>query len=519
MFHLWQTLIRAGLCPDDAAIGEWVTDHDPQRDLLPSMVRAWQTSSDASDVSTADRCSQRLAILRERQDSGGQLTWNIPGTASGTAATWLGNRLAWWPRGVLAGRRVGLVSSRLGRRLDRQKAWFAALRTACIRLDPTRDILLTSEAITSQRFVQRCGQLFGVPVLCLEIERESERALQRWSQRILASEAPSSSSQHRVYLSPSVAAGESQQMSDEQVTTPARDRAMIALSELLIALHIRPNGNVHRLLESRLARPDYPPASVFLALGDGLVPRKIAEPLMDLGAVGWYIMDGDSSADQDIPPPWMQATSRTTPAAPIIDCPSTEDWPYLTHCTRRREGPWPDQDENAYLDDLLLDRCGADHSALAALWRILRNRRLLASNELVRGDEAVVSLTAVPLREIHQLRTFRSHLARWDFEPYGICIRRDWLQQQGARPVHYGGDSLWDQLPVDERPFFQRRQSQTAGGAVMDWTVEREWRLRGDLRLDEIPSDAAIVFVPTRVEARQLAAGSPWPVAVLDQRS
>jgi hypothetical protein len=391
------------------------------------------------------------------------------------------------------------------------------LRTACIRLDPTSDVLLTTKAVSSQKFIQRCGQLFGVPILRLDLEHGSTETLRDWSRRVFTQKDRPSDAQHRVYLSPSASVNEPNRPEDGLAMTPVRDRAMVALSELLVVLHLRANGNVHRLLKSRLACSEFPAASVFLVIGDGLVPRKLAEPLMDMGAVGWYMVDENASARRNPLPPWTEVCARGRSAAPIVDCPSSEDWPYLTHCTRGRLGPWPGQAEEAYLDDLLLDRSGADHSALAALWRIVRSRRLLASSELVRGPEPVVSLTAVPLPEIHQLRTFRSHLGRWDFEPYGICIRRDWLQQQGARPVHYGDDSLWEQLDTAERPFFQKSHSRTGKGAVLDWTVEREWRLLGDLRLNEIPRDAAIVFVPTRQEAHQLAMASPWPVAVLDR--
>jgi len=162
-----------------------------------------------------------------------------------------------------------------------------------------------------------------------------------------------------------------------------------------------------------------------------------------------------------------------------------------------------------------LDRAGADHSALAALWRIARSGRLLASSEFVRGETPVVSWTAVPLSELGTLRTYRSHLGRWDFEPYGICIRREWLEGRGARPVQYGDDPLWDALPADDRPFFQKRESHTASGKRIDWTVEQEWRHVGDMELGELPADAALLFVPSEAEARQLAAASPWPIVVL----
>jgi hypothetical protein len=133
---------------------------------------------------------------------------------------------------------------------------------------------------------------------------------------------------------------------------------------------------------------------------------------------------------------------------------------------------------------------------------------------MVRGDVPVVSFTAVPARELGRLHAYRSHLSRWDFEPYGISIRREWLAARGTRPVTYGEESLWDQLPAGDQPFFQLRQSRSAGGTVWDWTVEREWRHVGDVRLDTIPADTACLFVPTAEEARQLAQISRWPVVV-----
>jgi hypothetical protein len=200
----------------------------------------------------------------------------------------------------------------------------------------------------------------------------------------------------------------------------------------------------------------------------------------------------------------------------IVLLPSPESWPYLTHCTRRREGPWPDQDNVDYLDDLILARADADHSALSALKRILSQQRLIATASAIRGGTPVVSFTAVPLAELHRLRVFRPHRGRWDFEPYGICIRRDCLELCGARPVQYGDDQTWDGLSSDDRPFFQLRKTrQTATGGRIDWAVEHEWRVAGDVDLSGIPADDALVFVPTEPEAQALAGVSRWPVTVV----
>ena len=296
---------------------------------------------------------------------------------------------------------------------------------------------------------------------------------------------------------------------------PAADRALAALSERLVVLHARRHGNLDRLLRARLADPAFPAASVFLALGSELVPRDLAGELMGHGAVGWLVLNTLGHADQVAPGPWTPPDQVARKPAPVIAVPPAADGEYLTHCTRRRRGPWPGEAEADFLDDLILDRAGADHSAWAALWRIVQTQRLMASAEMIRGGIPVVSFTAVPLAELPRLRAFRPHLGRWDFEPYGLCVRRDWLASRGARAVRYGDESLWQTLPAEEQAFFQRARSETAGGTVLDWTREQEWRHVGDLALQELPAAAAFLFVPSASEARQLAAVSPWPVAAL----
>ena len=70
---------------------------------------------------------------------------------------------------------------------------------------------------------------------------------------------------------------------------PLRDRVLIAAADQVFALQVRPNGNLHRMLRARLNDSAWPTASVWLALGDSLVPRDIAEELQALGAVGWWL--------------------------------------------------------------------------------------------------------------------------------------------------------------------------------------------------------------------------------------
>jgi hypothetical protein len=509
------TLIEAGLWPAAGGGAAISLPLSPGGDLLPAVCRAWDECVESADNRRQDAAAGKAEALRRAQQSGACLTWGVPNLDMTRMTDWLGQRLVWWPDGAPEGRCVGLVSSRLGQELDRHKPWFAVLRTACMRLDPQQDLLVTAGSTAAQRFVQRGGRLFGLRTLSVEIDREDALSWRGWGRRVLAVIGGVPTTAWRALISPPLHHGDAPAVLEELAGLPAPDRAIFALSDRIVALQVRPEGNLMRLLQARLRLPGSPAASVFLALGPDLVQSEQAGGLLDAGGVGWFVMNAAGQPDHDNPTPWNSAPPTDRKSAPIVPCPPSDGWPYLTHCTRRRSGPWPGENEDKFLDDLILDRAGADHSALAALWRIASSGRLIAGSEFVRGETPVVSFTAVPLSEIRTLRTYRSHLGRWDFEPYGICIRRDWLQRRGVRAVQYGDESLWDALSPTDRPFFQKQASHTASGKVLDWTVEQEWRHIGDLKLDGIPAHAAMLFVPSEAEARQLAASSPWPVAVV----
>ena len=142
-------------------------------------------------------------------------------------------------------------------------------------------------------------------------------------------------------------------------------------------------------------------------------------------------------------------------------------------------------------------------------------RRLLSSGESIRNSTPVVSFTAAKFDDLAQMRVFRSHRGRWDFEPYGIGIDRNWLIASGAREVAYGDESVWEKLEVEDRPFFQKVGDKS--GAI-DWSVEKEWRTIGDVDLSVVPSDCVFVFVPSQAEAEQIASISPWRVVICAPR-
>ncbi len=515
-----ESLSRAGLFPPGIAAANDSLAINHGVDMLPVAIALWELSGEA----TKDRGRKGATFrwLIDQRDQGAALTVGMPRPSGESAEKWLGTRLVWWPDGICAARRVGVASSRLGRQLDEQQAWFAVLRGACAKLDGDRETLLTASGTASARFVEHAAKMFGARVLSIELPRDDRVALRQWLRRIrAANRTEQDGCRYRAIFSPPILdLATSDAAAAEELAVPLRDRALVGLSDRILAVRVRRGGNLHRLLLHRLHDNAWPVASVYVALGADLTASETAGELLDEGAVGWVV------STRQLARPKSGQQSRPTAhslldgprlhrgRAPIIEPPPSDGWSYLTHCTRRRDGPWPEQSAAEFLNDLILERRESAHSALASLARIVNERCLRASSDGIRGGTPVVSFTAAPLDEVARMRVYRSHRGRWDFEPYGICISHDWLAECGVRSVHYGNQQLWQSLASDDRPFFQIGQSVTSE-QVMVWTAEQEWRHVGDVDVRRLPRDAAFVFVPTQEEADRMAEISPWPVAVV----
>ena len=490
-------------------------------DLLPAILQAW----DATPVSGSQRRirgdADQLAWLRRQHAEGAQLTYGLPGETSEATRCWLGDRLAWWPHGIPVGRRVGVVSSRLGKNLGAQRAWFAVFRAACARIDAKSDVMMTAASTTTARFVERAAELFSVRVLRINVDEQGD--LENWCSRIRGS-APTDGDSivKQVFLSPPLV----EPVFDGDMAvgaTPIRDRAVVSACDKLLVFHVRRGGHLYRLIHSRLASRAWKPGTVLMAIGRPFLTKKLTEELLAAGGVGWIVLGAEFARPTSRGAKLLRRIATNHEPQEIITLPPNEQWHYLTHCTRRQDGPWPNQSEQQYLDQLLLDRKESDHSALATLMHMLRVKRLIASSRAIRGGSPVVSFTAAPLDKLTQLRKFRSHRGRWDFEPYGFCLRKEWLQRLGTRPVHYGDDELWTELAPEDRPFFQlrglRQRDSTRVGQDLDheWVAEQEWRHLGDVDLGDLEADAGLLFVPTQLEAQRLAAISRWPITVIGE--
>ncbi|MDG2014772.1 MAG: hypothetical protein P8J33_14795, partial [Pirellulaceae bacterium] len=192
------------------------------------------------------------------------------------------------------------------------------------------------------------------------------------------------------------------------------------------------------------------------------------------------------------------------------------DWNenFLNHWTRHARHSWPDQSPLGRFDALFLNASQAV-GPLATLNRILAQQKLLASGRLISNGRRVVCFTEVPLKEFPKRRIFRSHLSRWDFEPWGISIRKNVLQGRGARKVQYLSDAAENPNPLGES-IFQVRINRPERN---DWSQEQEWRIEGDLDLRTLRPQDAVVFVPDHQSAAALAPISRWPITILNAKT
>jgi|694.fasta_scaffold00262_15 hypothetical protein len=295
------------------------------------------------------------------------------------------------------------------------------------------------------------------------------------------------------------------------------DALSIHLPQRLHVIDLREGGNIDRLLEERLLEDRFqdPSVRIYRLKEDRTHTR---DTHLQQGAIDWILLE-----------PCPLETTRTSEASagqhpiynPIFSVSSfcaksnLTEWPYLTHCTRARVLKWSDTKLSSDWDRWLLDGLPEETSPWETLLQIAHSQRLMSFPDMTRDKIPTISFSAVPLVELLSRRAYRSHLRRWDWEPYGLCVQKSALRGFPVREVIYGEESTWNDLDRESRPWFQPRFSRNG---KLDWQEEKEWRLLGDLRLRKLPWESIFFFVPSRAEAERLSRISPWPVAVVEPR-
>ena len=171
----------------------------------------------------------------------------------------------------------------------------------------------------------------------------------------------------------------------------------------------------------------------------------------------------------------------------------------LMHFTRARPGPWPGQSIYDYYGSLLNGEPGAAHTGYDALKRILEEKLVRGSGLMTRGKVPVVSFTSLGAVSLGRLMRWRTSLARWTVEPYGLAVDKRALRRLGAQPVIYGDEEVLSKIPENARFRFQMQ-----GRDGEAWRAEKEWRLKGNLDLSLLEPRQLCVMVPGAREAEEI---------------
>ena len=439
--------------------GQLMNQQDPSGMPSDGIPNEWKPN-DWITSEIHSRLSRLASAIGIDQDelvvAAGNTLANHPSWASGQADLQLGSR-PW----------IAVVSSHLGHNPVLHRDVCRNLAQAMIQCRRRNGVLLVAEGSAIQPWAMRAAELFGVPVIQIVVGVD---------------EAASDTLTLRIQTPDSV--------------NLLRDEAVVYLADRVDAVYVRCKGKIAQAVSARVkTRQD---ATTRVATTS--LPKCAAKELIQAGAIGWI---------------HIQHVQAQVQVQPLDHEPTfADDWmhqdgEWLIHCTRACDGAWPGQTESQYRDELLLNADAPVRPPLETLQRIIRSRRLIASAIASTKAYPVVCFSSVALADLLIARSYRPHLKRWDYEPWGIAIRKSAAISTGVQQVIYGVATDRKQIRAADQFRFQ------AVGKTYDWTSEKEWRFEGDLRLDALDPSDLRVFVASSSGKQQIEKHCPWKISVV----
>lgn len=130
-----------------------------------------------------------------------------------------------------------------------------------------------------------------------------------------------------------------------------------------------------------------------------------------------------------------------------------------------------------------------DKSALEVLVKILKDKKLKAGKGFVCGKNKVVCFQDVPLHSISE-NIFYEQQVREEmkcsvrYEPCGLRFSKVKIYKAGGRPVVYELTSMAKKLFVEDEHWRIVCLNLSDLDNIIDWTHEREWRIKGDFSFE-----------------------------------
>ena len=351
---------------------------------------------------------------------------------------------------------VAVICSRLGHQRRLHQHVGQQLADSAMRCRSQGERWLVANGSAIEPWARRASELFGIPITTLGINEPADIVIQ--------AEIP-----------------------------PSRDAVIIAIADRIEAAYVRRRGTIEQCLKERLKSNTS--ASTRVAITP-FAPCAGKE-LIRSGAIGRYCY------------PSTEVPTASTPIRRVAN----EAWTrtkglWLIHCTRGQPTNWPDETIRQYRDAILLGKSAVEQRGpLESLTRILRSGRLLASAQTSRRTYPVVCFSSLSLQELLGRRCFRSQVSRWDYEPFGIAIRRQAAERIGVQPVIYGEPNERKRLTEADRFRFHPK------GKTYDWQSEQEWRSPRTIDLKQLNTGDVRVFAAIApAQAGPNLSNTPWRV-------
>jgi len=362
-----------------------------------------------------------------------------------------------------------IISSRLRHPLYEQLPWFAALNECLAQASEQTQLILTTPQTTTHEFIQARQRKLVFALGTIHCYSNPTK----WA-AIINKPQSKLSAPYDVLAGPSINATITANKNSLPNRPAFRDRILIASANIIDVLQLRNNSLLASLLHNK------PTDHIRYLQVKTPTPRAVKfQPFNSTGTITL--------------PDWFTSAN------------------YLGHWTRDCDGPWPDETRQHWINQLLDELPQSNHAALNTLRRIIASKTLTGASKTIHGELPMTCFTRVPITQWLTNHVYRPHLQRWDFCPDGLLINRDWLQTQGLRPVSYGTQQQYNTLSTDDRRYFQINE-----GSI-DWRVEQEERVAGDLDLCSATSSDIIFFTEQQADAQQLQASCRWPVLSFDE--
>lgn len=131
--------------------------------------------------------------------------------------------------------------------------------------------------------------------------------------------------------------------------------------------------------------------------------------------------------------------------------------------------------------------------AFKNLLAIIQDGTIFANNGMIKGELNCVCFTEAPIEALDEKYYER-------YSPFGILLPKEYIYEQGGRPVIYQADEEYSILP-DKIKWRHVRYEYSP--KRYDWTWEREWRINKNVDISE---KTAIIVVLDNSWAQRLLA-------------